>query len=161
MSTNDCDVAYAELTDRFWQQEPLPKQYLRATTGLVTEMLQLFGAEWQARKRPDLLEELGDMAFYLERMLQWNGLHLENFIDVPKEVECHLFIDAGELLSCAKRYALDGKELENDLFNRHLFRATTAFFSKLRLYCVSLKEIQQVSADKLMGLSAYDKVAGS
>ena len=170
-------VPYPEMVEKLWKPDTLPMQYLHATVGLVGEMLELFEAEWKAMKRENFIEELGDMAFYLERMLQWNGLHLENFIDVPKEIECHLFIAAGELLDCAKRFAIYGKELEEERFNRFLYQATSAFFAKLRLYCLSLAEVQKANQEKLLtgekaryklglfsneqAITRADKVAGS
>lgn len=146
---------YPEIVRALFKPLPVPFMYLHAAVGILGEHIEL----QQGRARLPMeraalvaneIEELGDMAFYIQAGLNFNNLTLEQFIGVPKETDWRFLFEAGELLDTAKRYAIYSKALEEERWNRHLHAVTACFMSELRICNLSLLQVQLANQEKLL-----------
>lgn len=147
-------VPYETMVDKLWKHEELPDMYHHCAVGIVGEVIELYEAErrWAngTCSRRDIIEELGDLCFFVTRALMWNDLALASYSDLPKELDSDLLFDAGEMMDVTKRFKVYGKPLETERWGRHLTRVAICLHAKLRLHNVSLDEALHANQTKLL-----------
>lgn len=147
-------VPYWIMVDKLWKHEELPDMYHHCAVGIVGEVIELYEAErkWAngTCSRQAVLEELGDLCFFVTRALTWNQLTLWAYENLPKELDADLLFDAGELMDVTKRYKVYDKPLEEGRWGLHLTRVAICLHAKLRLHNVSLEEAMHANQTKLL-----------
>lgn len=154
---NELVMPYPEIVRRLFKPDTMPRQYMHAAVGVVGEYIELLEARRKlgvasshASYQQAILEELGDLAFYLQAALNFDNFALELFELVPKELDWHFIEQAGELMDAAKRFDIYNKGLEQERWSRHLNACVACFFAELRMAGVTLKQIQLVNQHKLL-----------
>lgn len=150
-------MPYHEMVQRLFKQQDLPMMYLHAGIGIVgevieyKEVLQCQCTGTYSERKKQVVEELGDITFYLQAMLNLHGsLRLEDFHDSERADRSDLLIDAGEILDACKRYAIYNKPLETERLHTHVKNVITCLHTEFRIWDFKLIEVQVANQDKLL-----------
>jgi NTP pyrophosphatase (non-canonical NTP hydrolase) len=145
---------YNTMVEKLWKEEAKPDMYHHCAVGVVGEAIELMKAEHEFAIGKavfgDVMEELGDLSFFVTRGLLWNGQTLEGFESSPKELDWHLLFDAGELMDTSKRFKVYEKPLDEERWNRYLGQVAVCLHAKLRFHGVTLLQAQAANQTKLL-----------
>ena len=152
-------MPYRDIVRNLFKKDTMQRMYMHAGVGIVGEIIEyeeamvngLGRADSQGHYRAAVIEELGDLAFYIEAALMLADMPtLETYETMPKELEWHLLFQAGEVMDAGKRFDTYGKPLEQERWNRHLTAVCACFFSKLRMHGLTLLQVQLANQEKLL-----------
>lgn len=152
-------MPYADIVRNLFKKDTLQRMYMHAGVGIVGEIIEYQEAQLkglgkcvtQGEHFHDIIEELGDLCFYLQAALMLAEMpNIETFQDLPKELDWHLLFNAGEVMDCGKRFDTYGKPLEQERWNRNLTATVACFYSQLRVHGLSLLHVQLANQNKLL-----------
>lgn len=138
-------INYGEFVRSHFKQDTLPQMYLHAAVGIVGEAIELA----EAPELDDCVEELGDVAFYIQAMFNLRQRQLAEFHEVPRECGQTVLQQAGEILDVVKRYAIYGLPLDEPRLDAALTIVAACFFAKLRVFGVTWEFVREHNVRKL------------
>lgn len=149
-------VPYPEMVEKLFKYDTLPAMYLHVGVGIVGEVIEylasqnMLGDPDYNKNAAHVLEELGDLAFFSQKLCALFGRNLEDYAGRQREPGTFLLYEANEILDCCKRFGIYNKQLEHERLEEALGRFMGCFFSALRVQDFALEQVQEANQKKLL-----------
>lgn len=137
--------SFPEMVRLLFKPDTIPQMYTHAAIGIVGEAIELHFAT----DLDNVVEELGDVGFYLQALCMLRGRDLAGFISRERPLGMSMLEEAQEILDTIKKYAIYGAPLNESRLDHHLANLAACYFAKLRVFGLTWEFVRDANMRKL------------